>query len=58
MKKRKFSPRDIGYYVLILVIVVAVIVMLASPSPKTSTKIEDYPRSAVCSITTRCSGSP
>ena len=42
MKKRKFSPRDIGYYVLILVIVVAVIVMLTSPSPKTSTKIEDY----------------
>ena len=42
MKKRKFSPRDIGYYVLILVIIVAVIVMLASPSPKASTKIEDY----------------
>ena len=42
MKKRKFSPRDIGYYVLILVIVVAVIVMITSPSPKTSTKIEDY----------------
>ena len=42
MKKRRFSPRDIGYYVLILVIVVAVIVMLTSPSPKTSTKIEDY----------------
>ena len=42
MKKRKFSPRDIGYYVLILVIIVAVIVMLTSPSPKTSTKIEDY----------------
>ena len=42
MKKRKFSPRDIGYYVLILVIIVAVIAMLASPSPKTTAAVSDY----------------